>query len=788
MDLDGRKLLAKACWIWPGDRLSDIHNTYAHFRKDFVLSKAEKNAVLYITADQSYRLWINGKYVTRGPARGYQSHWPYDTVCIGSFLKDGENYISVEVYNPGVSTFSYIFQSSAGFLCAGNLGSMSIFSDSTWLARYDQAHKRDTANYSIQLSFQEHVDAKRDDRTWITSPSRPKGWQRANATAFGSMPWHDIEERGIPQLRETRRFPERCISRCHGKVAVQYKDWRNVAQGLYFELKNNSWKPEDTLLKPDNNFMVKIPSSREGAFNAVTLDMGETVVGPCSIVVEGGRADDYIDLFFHEICEKDGSPVILDIDASNPCCISMANRLVLSGNKTSYDFYQILGFRYVTIISQENTQDISLRISVNDTGYPYDIKGKFECSDRQMNDIWNICLRTEQVCSLDSYIDTPWREQGQWWGDARIQFWNTMAMDNDVRLFRRGIRSIAGQSVPNGLTYGLAPTKAHTCILPDYSLVWIMTIYDYYWQTGELSLFEEMIPRINSLLDYFRHDAPRCKGLLSYDPRYWLFLDWSNLEKKGSPTLYNMWYLLALRTLNKMFSLTGHEVEAKATAKEGNELEAKIENQLFDEDAGLFCDGLDTNGDPYKIHSVHSQTFAIMLGLKSDYHKNMFEKRILPFLKGEKLDVSVPSAYWTSYVITVAREGGFYKEALDFIKRKWSPMIAYSTCSEQFNSGKGTSSVSHAWSAHPIFHLMNLLGGIVQDSVNWKSVVYNPYFAEGLDFVRVKVPTPHGIIESKWNRRGRNIDVSLLLPDGIKAKVRLPGHEAEVVHSFKCTI
>jgi hypothetical protein len=54
---------------------------------------------------------------------------------------------------------------SAGFICAGDLGEIKLLSDNTWLARLDKAHKRDTALYSRQLNFQEHVDAVKDDRS-----------------------------------------------------------------------------------------------------------------------------------------------------------------------------------------------------------------------------------------------------------------------------------------------------------------------------------------------------------------------------------------------------------------------------------------------------------------------------------------------------------------------------------------------------------------------------------------------------------------------------------------------
>ena len=81
---------------------------------------------------------------------------------------------------------------------------------------------------------------------------------------------------------------------------------------------------------------------------------------------------------------------------------------------------------------------------------------------------------------IDAYVDCPWREQAQWWGDARVQAANTFHLSADARMLKRGIRQIAAQEPPNGLTYGMTPTMSHHCILPDYTLTWVMTIWDYY--------------------------------------------------------------------------------------------------------------------------------------------------------------------------------------------------------------------------------------------------------------------------------------------------------------------
>jgi len=40
------------------------------FRKNFELAGKPSKFIIHLSADNHYRLFVNGKYVTRGPARG----------------------------------------------------------------------------------------------------------------------------------------------------------------------------------------------------------------------------------------------------------------------------------------------------------------------------------------------------------------------------------------------------------------------------------------------------------------------------------------------------------------------------------------------------------------------------------------------------------------------------------------------------------------------------------------------------------------------------------------------
>jgi hypothetical protein len=538
--------------------------------------------------------------------------------------------------------------------------------------------------------------------------------------------------------------------------------------------------------------VFSLPPAGRGRFKALVLDMGETVVGPVSLAVSGGHSGEVLDLLFFEMLDGQCGPVI---PFPAFCEVSLANRLVLRTGETDCDFFHLLGFRYILVSAHESMSEISVRLVVNDTGYPYRETGGFTCSDPLLNDIWKVCRRTEEVCSLDTYVDTPWREQTQWWGDCNVQFRNTLTMDWDPRLMKRGLESIIRQRVPNGLTYGHAPTMAHQCILPDYSLSWLVFLYDYWSRTGDLSVFLNHQVEIEGILGYFVSEAPRYRGLLAFDRRYWLFLDWSNLQKDGAPTLFSMWYLHTLRLTAVMFHRAGQDGKAKELELQAETMKQRIETLSFDAGEGLFHDGYNAAGEKLTTRSVHVQTMAMMLDIMPEYHKTMLEKSLVPYLRGLSVGGPRPSAYWATYVLSVAREHGFQALVLDFIKRKWQPMVAHGTTFEVFgpeekivtedhfesiNADWGNFSASHAWTAHPMFHLTEMLGGVTEVPEDQGIVNFRPWFSPGLTMVDVAVPHSRGIIHASWRRTGKNIVVKLSLPSGVQARVGIPNHEGIV--------
>jgi len=100
--------------IW--DNRVPSPNSYVRILRSFVISNPPPTAVLYITADSNYTLWINGRFVGFDQYGDFSFDKVYDTYDVRSFLRQGENVIAIlgyctdedcSVYRRGVAGVSF---------------------------------------------------------------------------------------------------------------------------------------------------------------------------------------------------------------------------------------------------------------------------------------------------------------------------------------------------------------------------------------------------------------------------------------------------------------------------------------------------------------------------------------------------------------------------------------------------------------------------------------------------------------------------------------------------------
>lgn len=87
-------------------RNEKLQNYHVTMMKRFSL-KNIANATINITADDYYKLYINGEFVGQGPSQGYSFSYYWNSFNVSDYLKIGDNEISVSVYYHGLLNRAY---------------------------------------------------------------------------------------------------------------------------------------------------------------------------------------------------------------------------------------------------------------------------------------------------------------------------------------------------------------------------------------------------------------------------------------------------------------------------------------------------------------------------------------------------------------------------------------------------------------------------------------------------------------------------------------------------------
>lgn len=751
-----RAWLAHAKWLWPQKPLYDNFNTYARFRRTLELNEVPAELWAAISADQSYQLRVNDRLVCRGPARGYQASWPFDVVDLAPFLDAGDNTLEARVYFPSESSFFYLCRSFPGFIFAAEWDGGRLYSDESWLARLECETVRFTRKASTQLFRQEHFDLRR-------TPGED-AWGKPFVHHSFTEPWPDMEPRGIPMLRESVIDFWTLLGKSRGASAPGWERTEDVVALRVGEGHGH---------EPCAN-APQLEGSGSGAdgFESFLIDFGKVHCGSLELEMEGSGG--CVDVLYAETADANTLALELELDGWNH--LAMGSRVWFREGGGTHRLYHPYGFRYAVVTVRGADAAFRLRLRLHTTGYPIERRGGFHHSDPQWNAIWETCAWTQEICSMDAFVDTPWREQAQWWGDARVQGENLHWLMGDARLLRRGIRIIGAQRTADGVTYGHAPTMAHRCVLPDFALTWILTLWDHYWQTGSLDAWRSEQVAVNDVLGYFRKHFDPEKRLVRHDPRYWLFLDWAPVFKGAYPAILSFQLLEALQAMERMARLDGASDRAGEFNAWAREVTAGL--RALRDAEGWYADGLDEQGAPTDVRSVHSQLMAVQLGVEPEPDRAWLERSVLPALREEDAGLVKPNLFWQGAVFEFLAQRGFAREVLDHIRRVWGPMVPYGSTLECADLIPNRLSCSHAWSAHPLNHLMKIFGGVRQTGPAWSRAVLEPLFeGEACD---VRVPTPAGVLRVNWQRRDNAVTLEADVPEGIELvagnNLPEPGH------------
>src|SRR4029078_6129033 len=138
--------------------------------------------VVHVSADNRYRLYVNGAEVSSGPQRADVMHWRYETVDIAPKLRAGRNVVAALVWNWGAAHPVAQHSLRTGLLVQGNTErEAAINTGAGWKLRVDSAYKFVPLGFGEVRGYYaaspgEAVDAARYPWGWETAAFDDSGW------------------------------------------------------------------------------------------------------------------------------------------------------------------------------------------------------------------------------------------------------------------------------------------------------------------------------------------------------------------------------------------------------------------------------------------------------------------------------------------------------------------------------------------------------------------------------------------------------------------------------------
>ena len=198
----------QAQWIWRKGETTP-RNAYLYARKTFELQDAVRKALAHCVADSRYKLFVNKRFVGRGPVRSDPRWQRYDTYDLSKLLEPGINVVAMLVHHLGSGSSSYVL-GRAGLLFQCDVvhtnGELTqVRSDRTWRVKRCTAWADDAPRIHPQAGFAEVYDARLGVDGWESPDLDDTDWEEPQVIGKPpKRPWLRLCPRDVPALKEEK--------------------------------------------------------------------------------------------------------------------------------------------------------------------------------------------------------------------------------------------------------------------------------------------------------------------------------------------------------------------------------------------------------------------------------------------------------------------------------------------------------------------------------------------------------------------------------------------------------
>lgn len=738
-------------WISVPNATNDGYGVYL-FRKTIELASKPGKYIIHVSADNRYKLYVNERLVSMGPARGDIAHWNYETVDIASYLKAGKNIIAAQVWNEGEFKPEAQISFKTGFVLQGNTSAeKDINTNNTWLCEKDNSFAPlpfRTRGYYV-AGPGEIRNFGISPKNWYSMEFDDKNWQKARPVggavpknilgAFGTMSGWMLVPSILPQMElKDERLAKTVSSEGLNSLPVDFPA-----------------KKSDLLIPANSKVNIILDQSYlTNAFPNLEFSGGKNA----TISLR------YAEALFDKTSKGNRN------ETKGKTFIGRADSLISDGsNNQKFTSLAYRTYRYlqITVITQNEA------ITLNDiygtfTGYPFKMNAQLAANKPEMDKILEIGWRTARLCAYETYMDCPYYEQLQYIGDGRIQALVSLFNSGDDRLVKNAINLMDFSRTPEGVTLSRHPSYTPQFI-PTFSLWYIGMLQDYARYGADIEFVKSKLSGTRQILSYFK-SYQQADGRLKNTPQ-WMFTDWVDNAKNwtagagpmsanGTSAVLDLQLLWAYQVAVDLETNLGNTAFATQYATEIATLKKAIRAKYWDSTKQLFADREEKDE-----FSQHTNSLAILTGLATASEASQIANQLIT--NKQLSPASIYFKYYLHQALIKAGKGDDYLNWLD----KWRENInmGLTTWAETSDVDK-TRSDCHAWGSSPNIEFYRTILGIDSDGLAFSKVKIEPHLGD-ITNISGAIPHPKGKISTSYKVENGKWKIQIELPKTITGKL-----------------
>jgi alpha-L-rhamnosidase len=443
-----------------------------------------------------------------------------------------------------------------------------------------------------------------------------------------------------------------------------------------------------------------------------------------------------------------------------------------------FETFKNFGVRYLELhISNNKSQARLINTGVIQQTYPYSDVASFECSDPQLNEVWNLGRHTMKAVSEDVFTDS-FLDRGLSEADMLVESIVYYMLTGDTKLVKHCL-ILSNEKFRNNLNPIVQSDTNELKLEQDLPLINLLNLAWYVRLTGDSSTLRSLYPAYKQLME----------GVLllkqtdgAYKTKN-IFVDRISMERKNSQLLF--FNVLVKECFSQMACMAGKldlvkdQKEYYSLAMECSDM---INRQFYNSKEKSFFDGYNDKGLKISVCSPISASMPILFNISNssqlEESRRYFQKNLIDI--GGKVGASEnysTSPYGGFYILGALYKSGNVDLAERFIRQYWFKMSAdnENTAWEMFSKDLGT--LCHGWSTSPTYYLSTCLLGVklgFPDTDDLSKVVIAPQ-AESVNWARGVVAHPTGAVRVDWRVEGKKLFVNYSVKPDIKVEVKPQG-------------